>query len=96
MFNRVDLLDEAKMSNDSVLKGQDGVTHLGMEMEYQVQQLLHTRLKGWRFTAGVNSQCQSVCVQTRDMANYPGICRDQLDTLRLFVRFYVRVCPVVI
>lgn len=50
------VLSEANMSGDSVLKGQGGVTHLGMEMAYQVQQLLHTPLKGWRIMARVDGQ----------------------------------------
>lgn len=89
-----ELLDEANVSRDNVLRGQGGVTHLGMEMAYQVQQLLHTPLKGRRFKARVDSQCQSVCVQGGEVANYPGACGDWVDTLSPFVRLCFCVSPV--
>lgn len=89
------VLVEANMSRDSVQKGQGGVTHLGLEMIYQVQQLLHAPLKGRRIVAGVDAQRQSVCVQPGAVANYPGICRYQLDSLRPFVRLCVRLSPAV-
>ncbi len=57
------VLCEVNVRRDSVLKVQGGVTHLGMEMAYQVQQLLHAPLKGWRVVARVDAQRQSVCVQ---------------------------------
>ena len=88
-----ELLDEANVSRDSMLEGQGGVTHLGMEMAYQVQQLLHTLLKGRRFAARVVSQCQSMRVQPGEVTNYPGICRDLVDTISPFL--CVRVSPVV-
>lgn len=89
------VLDEANVSRDSVLKGQGGMTHLGMEMAYQVQQLLHAPLKGRRFMAGVDTQCQSVCVQPGEVAHDPGVRRDQLDSLSPFVRLCVRLSPAV-
>lgn len=90
-----ELLNEANVSRDSVLKGQGGVTHLGMEMAYQVQQLLHAPLKGRRVMARVDAQCQSVCVQPGEVANYLGVRRDQLDSLSPFVRLCVRLSPAV-
>ena len=78
-----------------MVKGQSGVTHLGMEMAYQMKQLLHTPLKGRRFTARVYSQRQSVCVQAGEMANYPSVRRDQVDTFCPFVRLCFCVSPVV-
>lgn len=88
-------LSEANVSRVGVLKGQGGVTHLGMEMAYQVQQLLHAPLKGRRVVAGVDAQRQSVCVQPGEVANYPGVRRDQLDNLSPFVRLRVRLSPAV-
>lgn len=63
----------ANLGRDSMLKGQGGLTHLGIEMAYQVQQLLHTPLKGRRFTPRVDSQCQGVRVQPGEVTNYSGI-----------------------
>lgn len=74
--------------------GQGGVTHLGMEMAYQVQQLLHTPLQGQRLTPRVDSQCQGVRVQPGEVANYSGIRGDQVDALSAFVRLCVHVGPV--
>lgn len=75
-----ELLDEVSVSTDSVLRGLGGMTHLGMEMTYQVQQLVNTPLKGRKVTAGGDAQCQSVCVQCWEMANYPGVCRYRLNS----------------
>lgn len=86
---------DANASKDSVLKGQGGMTHLGMEMAYQVQQLLHAPLKGRRVVAGVDAQRQSVCVQPWEVANYSGVCRDQLDSFSPFVSLCVRLSPAV-
>lgn len=86
---------EANLSRDSMLNGQCGVTHLGMEMTYQVQQLLHAPVKGRRVVAGMGAQRQSVCVQPGQVTNNPGFCRDRLGSLSHFVRLCVRLSPVV-
>ena len=89
------LLDEVNVSTDSVLRGLGGMTHLGMEMTYQVQQLLNTPLKGRRVTTGFDAQRQSVCVQQWEVANYPGVCRGRLDSPSSYVRLCVRLNPAV-
>lgn len=76
-----------------MLKGQGNVTHLGLEMTYQVQQLLHAPLKGRRVVVRVYAQRESVCVQPGEVADYPGICRDQLGSLCPVVRLCVRLSP---
>lgn len=90
-----ELLDETNVSRDSMLKGQGSVTHLGMEVGYQVQQLLHALLKGRRVAAGEDAQCQTVCVQPGEVAKHPSVRRDLLNSLSPFVRLSVRLSPAV-
>ena len=56
------VLVEGNMNRDIVPKVQGAMTHLGMEMTYQVQQLLHTPLKGRRVMARLVAQGQGMGV----------------------------------
>lgn len=90
-----ELLVLANVSTDSVLKEEGGMTHLGMKMTNQVQQLLHTLLKGRCVTPRVYAQCQRVCVQFGKVAKHLNVFRDLLDSDRLFVLLRIGLSPAV-
>lgn len=81
-----------------MLTGQGGVavTHPGMEMAYQVQQLLHAALEGRGVAARVSPHRQSVRVEPGVVAGDPGVFRARLlDALGPGVGVCVRLSPAV-
>lgn len=70
------------------------MTHLGVEVGYGLQQLLHGPLQGRRVAAGKDAQRQSVCVEPGEVADDPGVCGNQPAALRRSVRLRVRLSPV--